>query len=114
MPRNVEIKARLHNAQEQRSRAALLSDGPPEVIAQEDIFFNVSQGRLKLRLLSPTHGQLIFYQRADHAGPKTSTYTLVDTDRPHQLKGVLAAAYGIRTIVRKIRHLYMAGRTRIQ
>jgi adenylate cyclase len=113
MPRNVEIKVRLDNVEEQRSFAASLSGGPPEVIAQEDIFFNVPHGRLKLRFLSPTDGQLIFYDRADQAGPKTSTYMMLETDRPHQLKVVLEAAFGIRNTVRKTRQLYMAGRTRI-
>lgn len=113
MPRNVEIKARLDKVEEQRARAALLSEGDPEVIVQEDVFFHVPQGRLKLRFLSPTHGELIFYQRANHTGPKTSTYVLVETDCPHQLKTVLEAAYGIRNTVRKTRQLYMVGRTRI-
>lgn len=113
MPRNIEIKARLTNAEAQRVRAARLSDVPPEVIAQEDVFFNVPQGRLKLRFLSPTQGQLIFYQRRDESGPSTSTYELFATDRPQQLKAVLAMAYGIRNVVRKTRHLYRVGRTRI-
>ena len=113
MPRNVEIKARLTHVEEQRSRAAQLADAPPEVIKQEDVFFNVPQGRLKLRFLSPTHGQLIFYQRSDQMGPKLSMYEWVDTDQPHQLKAVLEAGYGIRSTVRKTRHLYKVGRTRI-
>lgn len=90
MPRNVEIKARVSNTEALWARVALLSDGPPRVMAQEDMFFNVPHGRLKLRVLSPTHGELIFYQRANLAGPKTSTYTLVETQNPHQLKAVLA------------------------
>ena len=113
MPRNVEIKARLDKVEEQRARAVLLSEGAPEVFVQEDIFFNASQGRLKLRVLAPTRGELIFYQRANHAGPKMSTYTVVETDRPAQLKAVLEAAYGIRNTVRKTRQLYMIGRTRV-
>jgi predicted adenylyl cyclase CyaB len=40
-------------------------------------------------------------------------YERVDTDRPHQLKAVLEAGYGIRSTVRKTRHLYNVGRTRI-
>lgn len=113
MPRNVEIKARLTHVDAQRARVAQLADAPPQLIQQEDVFFNVPQGRLKLRLLSPTHGQLIFYQRSDHRGPKTSMYELMNTDQPHQLRVVLAAAYGIRSIVCKTRHLYQIGRTRI-
>jgi len=113
MPRNVEIKARIHKVEEQCTRVALLSEGAPEVIVQEDIFFNVPQGRLKLRVLAPTHGELIFYQRANHAEPTTSTYAVVETDRPAQLTAVLEAAYGIRNTVRKTRQLYMIGRTRV-
>jgi predicted adenylyl cyclase CyaB len=113
MPRNVEIKARLTNAEAQHARAAQLSDVPLEVIAQEDVFFNVPRGRLKLRFLSSMQGQLIFYQRRDESGPTTSTYKLFDTDQPHQLKALLEAAYGIRNVVRKTRHLYRVGRTRI-
>ena len=113
MPRNVEIKARVDKVEEQRARVALRAEGAPEVLVQEDIFFNVSQGRLKLRVLAPTHGELIFYQRANHAGPKTSTYAVVATDRPAQLTAVLEAAYGIRNTVRKTRQLYMIGRTRV-
>ncbi len=37
----------------------------------------------------------------------------MDTDRPHQLKAGLEAGYGIPSTVRKTRHLYNAGRTRI-
>lgn len=113
MPRNVEIKARLAHVDMQHARAAQLAGAPPQLIQQEDVFFHVPRGRLKLRFLSPTHGQLIFYQRDDHKGPKTSRYELVETDQPHQLKAVLEAAYGIRSIVRKTRHLYQIGRTRI-
>jgi adenylate cyclase len=113
MPRNVEIKARLTHVVAQHARAAQLADAPPQLIQQEDVFFNVPQGRLKLRFLSSSHGQLIFYQRSDHWGPKTSIYELLDTDQPHQLRAVLEAAYGIRSTVRKTRHLYKIGRTRI-
>jgi predicted adenylyl cyclase CyaB len=113
MPRNVEIKARLGNVEELRARAAALSDRAPEVIEQEDIFFNVPRGRLKLRILTPTSGQLIFYERTDRAGPKISTYSIVETDQPHKLKVVLAAAYGIRNAVGKTRECHMHGRTRI-
>jgi len=39
--------------------------------------------------------------------------TGVETDQPHMLKVVLAAAYGIRNAVRKTRECHMHGRTRI-
>lgn len=68
---------------------------------------------MKLRLFSPAKGQLIFYQCANQSGVKKSTYALVDTDPPHELRAVLEAAYGVRNTVRKTRQVYMVGRTRI-
>jgi len=113
VPRNVEIKARVEDIEALRKRAAECSGGEPELIVQEDVFFNTPRGRLKLRFFSPERGELIFYERADHSGPKTSTYSIVETDRPGALRAALESAYGVRAVVRKRRQLYMSGRTRI-
>lgn len=113
MPSNIEIKARVRNFDEIKIRAQALSDTPMEVIPQEDIFFNTSQGRLKLRLLPGEKGQLIYYMRPNQEGPKRSDYHLAHTADPASLKRVLELAYGIRGIVRKTRYLYLVGQTRI-
>jgi predicted adenylyl cyclase CyaB len=113
VPANIEIKARVKNISEFKSRAQALSNTPVEVIPQEDTFFNVPQGRLKLRVLAPDRGQLIYYQRADQGGPKRSDYHIALTSDPESLKHVLSLAYGIRGVVKKTRYLYLAGQTRI-
>ena len=113
MARNIEIKARIGQPAELHAAAAVLADGPARLIAQEDVFFNVPTGRLKLRFLSLSRGELIFYRRDDISGPKTSTYSVVETDCPGALRALLAAALGERAVVRKQRHLYLVGRTRI-
>lgn len=113
MPANIEIKAHVRVFADIKSRAESLSDTPVEVIPQEDIFFNVSQGRLKLRILSPDRGQLIYYTRPDQEGPKRSDYHITETDEPENLKRVLELAYGIRGVVMKTRYLYLVGQTRI-
>lgn len=113
MPSNIEIKARIRDLDEIRLRAEQLSDSPVEVIPQEDIFFNTSQGRLKLRVLSEDNGQLIYYTRPDQEGPKRSDYQISLTSDPENLKRVLELAYGIRGIVRKTRYLYLVGQTRV-
>ena len=51
--------------------------------------------------------------RPDHNGPKTSHYSLTPTSDPTGLRHVLASAYGEKAVVRKTRHLYFVGRTRI-
>ena len=113
MARNVEIKARVHDIDTVRARAAALSDAPAVVLEQEDTFFNVPEGRLKLRVFPDGKGELIAYRRPDSAGPKMSEYFLYRTADPKSLSGLLAAALGIRGVVRKRRLLYVVGRTRI-
>lgn len=113
MARNIEIKAHAPDFQEKSRIAHALSGAAPKVIKQEDVFFNVPRGRLKLRFFSPSAGELIFYERQDQEGPKLSDYSIYRSTEPQVLKNVLATAYGIRGIVRKTRDLYMVGRTRI-
>jgi predicted adenylyl cyclase CyaB len=113
MPTNIEIKARVRDLDGLRARVEALSDSPCEEIAQEDTFFPTPTGRLKLRALGPDRGELIFYQRADSAEPKPSHYRLATVKDPAALGAVLAAALGVRGVVRKRRRLYLIGRTRV-
>ena len=83
------------------------------LLSQEDTFFHTPQGRLKLRTLSPTQGELIYYERADATGPRPSRYQMIHTHLPGALKAALAAALGVRGSVRKQRRLYSVGQTRL-
>jgi adenylate cyclase class IV len=113
MPSNIEIKARARHFSDLRRRAEALSDTPAQVIPQEDTFFHTTRGRLKLRQLTPEHGQLVFYERTDASGPKRSDYILAGTSEPLSLKAALTAALGVRGIIRKTRTLYLVGQTRV-
>ncbi len=113
MAQNVEIKAYATDFISQSNIANSISGGEPTIINQEDIFFNVPEGRLKLRVFSPDRAELIFYRRSDLQGPKISEYEISETKDPEGLRNILKSAYGIRNIVVKTRHLYMSGRTRI-
>jgi predicted adenylyl cyclase CyaB len=113
MPSNIEIKAHARDFAALRQRAEALSDAPCEVIPQEDTFFRVDKGRLKLRDLGAGRAQLIYYQRPDMNGPKRSDYHIASISDVENLKRVLELAYGIRGVVKKTRYLYLAGQTRI-
>ena len=113
MARNVEIKARIHDLKYCVSKAERLSGAEPEIIRQEDTFFNCENGRLKLRILSKDNGVLIFYNRPDATGPKTSEYYISSTHEPDRLLDVLERSYGSCGKVKKTRKLYMIGRTRV-
>lgn len=113
MPANIEIKARVRNFKHLQNLASALSDTPLQVIPQEDIFFQVPRGRLKLRILAADRAQLVFYERPDQDGPKRSNYHIFETGSPESLKETLSLALGVRGIVRKTRYLYLVGQTRI-
>ncbi|QBJ10527.1 CYTH domain-containing protein [Rahnella aquatilis] len=113
MARNIEIKARVDDFSALYEKIALLSDGLPDIIEQDDTFFVCPHGRLKLRTLAPDRGELIFYQRPDKAGPKTSFYTLSETHDPGSLRETLTLAYGAAGRVIKQRTLFMIGQTRL-
>ena len=113
MPTNIEIKARVQDLDAVRQIAEQITDRPCTEIVQDDTFFRITRGRLKLRKLGPGSGQLIYYQRTDQVGPKRSEYFVTPTSDPEGLKAVLATALGVRGQVRKVRHLYWVGQTRI-
>ena len=113
MGRNVEIKARSRDFQKQRLQAEALSTEPAQHLIQEDTFFNISAGRLKLRIFENGSGELIQYDRDDSPGPKESRYVFFRTKEPEALKTVLTKALGIRAVVRKKRTVYFCQQTRI-
>jgi predicted adenylyl cyclase CyaB len=113
VPSNVEIKARARDLARQAALAEELGDGPAVELLQEDTFFPVPRGRLKLRVLAPDRGELIHYERPDAGGPRTSRYRIAATADPHALRETLAATLGTCGVVRKRRRLVMAGQTRI-
>jgi len=113
MPINIEIKAVVADLPALRKRVERLSGTPGEGIYQEDTFFVVPHGRLKLRIFSPDHGELIYYERSDERDLKPSHYLISRTSDPASLLDLLAASLGIAGHVRKRRTLYMIGNTRV-
>ncbi|OXU23700.1 hypothetical protein TSAR_016040 [Trichomalopsis sarcophagae] len=119
--KNVEIKAKVDNIDHVEEKAKKLSDTPLVVIDQHDIFFHVPSsqaargGRLKLRQFKDGTGELIYYERPDVTGPKTSTYSMVklDEERRRNLRVVLTQSNGVLGTIEKTRNLYMVGQTRI-
>ncbi|KAL4617957.1 hypothetical protein GN956_G20847 [Arapaima gigas] len=113
MPSNVEIKAVVRDPGLLTERAKQLSRSEGTLIRQQDTFFRVEKGRLKLRHLQDGTGQLIFYERPDMDGPKLSNYSLSLTNDPEGLTKVLSDALGVKGVVKKERYLYLVGQTRV-
>jgi predicted adenylyl cyclase CyaB len=113
MPSNIEIKAILKDRRKVETIVARLSDSEPEILHQHDIFFRCETARLKLRIVSPEHGELIQYERSDVAEVRSSRYLIARTPDPEILSEILTKALGQTGIVRKTRTLYLIGQTRV-
>ncbi len=114
MPANVEIKARITSVDALLPVAQALSDDEHlQRIHQDDTFFKVPHGRLKLRVFGDGSGELIQYQRLNGDGPKLSDYVLAPVSEPMSLREALVRACGLLGRVRKTRILVLVGATRI-
>ena len=105
---NIEIKARCHDSEKVRR---YLLDHNAEfrgVDEQTDTYFDVRNGRLKLRE-GNIENNLIFYERDDQQGPKKSLFHLVRIEDAKGLKEVLTKSIGIKAIVKKRREIYYIG-----
>ncbi|MBL7747142.1 MAG: class IV adenylate cyclase [Chitinophagaceae bacterium] len=105
---NVEIKAKCGNPEFIRD---YLMDNHAEFKGldhQTDTYFNVPNGRLKLRE-GNIENNLIFYERSNQAGPKDSHFNLVKVEDATGLKEVLTRSNGIKVIVEKHREIYYIG-----
>jgi len=113
MPRNIEIKARIRGVEALLPRARALADGDAEVIDQDDSFFGVARGRLKLREFADGSAELIHYHRPDVPEAKASDYVRVPVPDAAALREALTRACGCAGRVRKRRWLLRVGRTRV-
>lgn len=102
---NFEFKATVINLPDSEKK---LSSLQPKFIGEDnqtDTYFNVSDGRLKLRE-GNIENALIWYKREDAAGAKQSDILLYKHLPDKTLKAILTKVHGIKTIVKKSRRIY--------
>jgi adenylate cyclase class IV len=114
MARNIEVKVRVDSVEALLSRAlALAGTTGAETIEQDDRFYAVPHGRLKLRRFADGSAELIHYLRADGEAAKASDYVRVAVPDADALHEALVRANGRAGRVRKRRWLVIVGQTRI-
>jgi len=102
---NVEIKAKCIDPEFIRNYLLSNQAEFKGIDSQTDTYFNVNNGRLKLRE-GNIETNLIYYERADQQGPKNSNFNLVKINDTEGLKEVLIKSIGIKVIVKKKREIY--------
>lgn len=102
---NIEIKARTKNADFIRQYLVDNDAVLRGVDEQTDTYFNVPDGRLKLRE-GNVENNLIYYSRIETAGLKQSNVELMATPDAASLKSILLKALGAKAVVKKSREIY--------
>jgi predicted adenylyl cyclase CyaB len=110
---NIELKARCQDIGGLREACRSLGAEGQEPERQLDTYFGVSHGRLKLRESLPSGAELIFYERADIAGPRESHYETCAVEDAEGLKAILKKALGVRAVVAKRRETFLIGHMRV-
>lgn len=102
---NVEIKARCKSPENIRRYLLINKAEFKGTDEQSDTYFNVPNGRLKLRE-GNIENNLIFYERSNQSGPKNSHFNLVKVDDAKGLKEALTKSNGVKVVVKKKREIY--------
>ena len=102
---NVEIKAKCRDPKSIREYLLERRADYKGLDLQTDTYFNVLTGRLKLRQ-GDIENNLIYYDRNDQPGPKSSKFSLVRVEDAQGLKHFLEDSCGIRMVVTKSREIY--------
>ena len=105
---NVEIKAKCNNADNIRNYLLANNADYKGIDIQTDTYFNVPNGRLKLRE-GKIENNLIYYERTNQPGPKNSHFQLVKVEDAKGLKDVLTKSMGVKSVVKKNREIFYIG-----
>lgn len=103
--KNFEFKAKVDDLEPYENKLLTLNPVYHGLDHQTDTYFNVPNGRLKLRE-GNIENALINYDRADIAGSRQSDVILYKHLPSLALKKILANQLGIKTIVDKKRKIY--------
>jgi predicted adenylyl cyclase CyaB len=116
MKKNFEIKVKLDNPEKTIKLLRMLCKGKKVIKHrqfQEDIYYRVNKGRLKLRIIDGKTGNLIHYFRSNETGKRVSNYTISETNTPKELNTILSSLYGVLITVKKSREITIIDDTRI-
>jgi adenylate cyclase class 2 len=111
---NIEIKYRLS----QPDKLTEFLKTCPEIESvwtktQTDTYYQIPQGRLKLREETSSDGQLIYYLRPDLNDSRISDYEIYVTQDAKALNAILSQSLGLRAVIQKVRQLFLFRNVRI-
>lgn len=110
----VEIKARVSDHEFLRKKLSTLGAIYKGTFHQTDLYFDVPEGRLKLRELKDNNtAELIYYERENIAGPKPDDAYLLKVQESEDFKKILKKILKPLVVIKKIREIYQYQGTQI-
>ncbi len=110
----IELKAKVGDLAKFRNRLAKRGAKQVGTFHQIDTYYNVPNGRLKLREAeSETDAHLIYYEREDVPEPKKSSVFILTIPQPQTFKQKIAQIMKIKAVVDKVREIYIYKTTQI-
>ena len=110
----MELKAKVEDLDVVREKLTSLGAHYIGTFRQIDVYFDVPEGRLKLREVEDDNtAELIYYQRENIAEPKKSDVFILKVQEPAFLKTILGKLLKIRATVEKVREIYRYQGTQI-
>ncbi|MEO8446287.1 MAG: class IV adenylate cyclase [bacterium] len=112
MKKNLEIKTSVDSFT--KIRQIIISEKfSTSVELQKDIYYKVSTGRLKLRIINNETGNLIYYNRSDKNSIRTSNYLISSTNEFKELDKIMRSQFHLLLCVDKKREVFIKKNIRI-
>lgn len=105
MPTNIEFKATATSIEAAENKLKTLNPIFIGIDHQIDTYYNVQNGRLKLRE-GNIENALIYYERENTSDAKQSKVILYNHAPSAELKDLLAKVHGVKVVVDKQRKIY--------
>ena len=109
--KNIEYKVLLGDKTISEDKLKEIQAVFKEILEQKDIYFNCTNGRLKLRFINNKNAELIFYERVDSENSKISDYEIFETDvnSANIILKILSSSLGYNAEIEKKENYGYAG-----
>ncbi|KAK5966069.1 CYTH domain-containing protein [Trichostrongylus colubriformis] len=114
MRQSIVVKARVDDMEQAENAIFDLTESLGTFFVQEDVYFNVPNGNLKLRIMHPNRcGQLIYNSLSEMSNHKLSESQVTEVEDVLSIRATLAAALGERGTITKKRRVFTMDDVRI-
>ncbi len=113
MPQNLELKATVTSIEQAVRVARRLQAQSKGILHQQDIYYDIPRGRLKLRIINRSSAEIILYSRPDKNASRYSDYVVLPVMNVRQTQALCRNIFGVTVEVVKKRRLYLYKNSRI-